>query len=185
MIGMVSPPWDVLAARHARMSTVFWMNRTLPSHMAACTPPVWKLRAVLSRARVVVEVRVHRGRFGKSTCGQMPPVWTSLPWIGLFGGAEVLQLMMTRGSIARHQTDDRIAGVMQGVRDTIDHKWLTLRASLIGVGVGIIPGLGGAVSQFIAYAHAQQTSKHPETFGKGNVEGVLAAGAVKIGRSHV
>ena len=102
--------------------------------------------------------------------------------VGLFGGAEVLQLMMTRGSIARHQTDERIAGVMQGVRDTFEHKWLTLRASLIGVGVGIIPGLGGAVSQFIAYAHAQQTSKHPETFGKGNVEGVLAAGAVNNSR---
>ena len=46
----------------------------------------------------------------------------------------------------------------------------------------MIPGLGGAVSQFIAYAHAQQTSKHPETFGKGNVEGVLAAGAVNNSR---
>ncbi len=63
-----------------------------------------------------------------------------------------------------------------------EHKWLTLRASLIGVGIGVIPGLGGAVSQFIAYAHAQQTSKHPETFGKGNVEGVLAAGAVNNSR---
>ena len=38
------------------------------------------------------------------------------------------------------------------------------------------------MSQFIAYAHAQQTSKHPETFGKGNVEGVLAAGAVNNSR---
>jgi TctA family transporter len=102
--------------------------------------------------------------------------------VGLFGGAEVLQLMMTRGSIAKHRTDQAIAGVMQGVRDTLQHKWLTLRASLIGVGIGVIPGLGGAVSQFIAYAHAQQTSKSPETFGKGNVEGVLAAGAVNNSR---
>jgi hypothetical protein len=60
--------------------------------------------------------------------------------------------------------------------------WLTLRASAIGVGIGMIPGMGGAVSQFIAYAHAQQTSSHPETFGKGNVEGVLAAGAVNNSR---
>ena len=42
--------------------------------------------------------------------------------------------------------------------------------------------MGGAVSQFIAYAHAQHTSKHPETFGKGNVEGVIAAGAVNNSR---
>jgi TctA family transporter len=102
--------------------------------------------------------------------------------VGLFGGAEVLQLMMTRGSIARPHEDQRIAGVMQGVRDTMEHWWLTLRASVIGVGIGVIPGMGGSVSQFIAYAHAQQTSKHPETFGKGSIEGVLAAGAVNNSR---
>ena len=102
--------------------------------------------------------------------------------VGLFGGAEVLQLMMTRGSIAQRVENRPIAGVMQGVRDTFEHRWLTLRASAIGVGIGVIPGMGGAVSQFIAYAHAQQTSTHPETFGRGNVEGVLAAGAVNNSR---
>lgn len=98
--------------------------------------------------------------------------------VGLFGGAEVLQLMMSKSSIAKAPEDQRLSGVMQGVRDTFTHMGLTLRASAIGLGIGLIPGMGGAVSQFIAYAHAQQTSKHPETFGKGNIEGVLAAGAV-------
>jgi putative tricarboxylic transport membrane protein len=102
--------------------------------------------------------------------------------VGLFGGAEVLQLMMTRHSIAQRRGDERLAGVMQGVRDTFEHLWLTLRASAIGLGIGVIPGMGGAVSQFIAYAHAQHTSSHPETFGKGNVEGVLATGAVNNSR---
>jgi putative tricarboxylic transport membrane protein len=102
--------------------------------------------------------------------------------VGLFGGAEVLQLMMMKESIAQRSVDRRIAGVMQGVRDTFQHWGLTLRASAIGVGIGVIPGMGGAVSQFIAYAHAQHTSTHPETFGKGNVEGVLATGAVNNSR---
>ena len=102
--------------------------------------------------------------------------------VGLFGGAEVLQLMMTKHSIAQRPVDERLAGVMQGVRDTFQHWGLTLRASAIGLGIGVIPGMGGAVSQFIAYAHAQHTSSHPETFGKGNVEGVLAAGAVNNSR---
>ncbi|MSO82707.1 MAG: hypothetical protein EXQ53_05375 [Acidobacteria bacterium] len=102
--------------------------------------------------------------------------------VGLFGGAEVLQLMMTKHSIAPRRTGERIAGVMQGVRDTFEHWGLTLRASAIGVGIGVIPGMGGAVSQFIAYAHAQHSSSHPETFGKGNVEGVLATGAVNNSR---
>ena len=102
--------------------------------------------------------------------------------VGLFGGAEVLQLMMTKGSIAKQRNELPIAGVMQGVRDTFVHMGLTLRASAIGVGIGMIPGMGGAVSQFIAYAHAQQTSKHPELFGKGSIEGVIAAGAVNNSR---
>src|SRR5688572_14104995 len=61
--------------------------------------------------------------------------------VGLFGGAEVLQLMMTDGSIAQRATRP-IAGVMQGVRDTLAHWALTLRASAIGVGIGMIPGMG-------------------------------------------
>ncbi len=102
--------------------------------------------------------------------------------VGLFGGAEVLQLMMTKHSIAERRTGERITGVMQGVRDTVEHWGLTLRASAIGLGIGVIPGMGGAVSQFVAYAHAQHTSKHPETFGQGNVEGVIATGAVNNSR---
>src|SRR5688572_1275774 len=68
--------------------------------------------------------------------------------VGLFGVAEVLQLMMSKSSIARKPTDQRLTGVMQGVRDTLAHGWLTIRTSAIGVGIGIIPGMGGAVAQF-------------------------------------
>lgn len=102
--------------------------------------------------------------------------------VGLFGGAEVLQLMLTQRSIAHRRADERLAGVVRGVRDTVEHWWLVLRASAIGFGIGVIPGMGGAVSQFVAYAHAQHTSRHPETFGRGNVEGVIAAGAVNNSR---
>jgi TctA family transporter len=99
--------------------------------------------------------------------------------VGLFGGAEVLQLMLSKQSIARTDaaTPDPYAGILQGVRDTLTHWWLVLRSSAIGIVIGIIPGMGGAVAQFIAYGHAQQSSRHPEEFGKGSIEGVIAAGA--------
>ena len=102
--------------------------------------------------------------------------------VGLFGGAEVLQIMLSRRSIAR--TDGpgdgqaSLAGVGQGVRDVFRHWALVIRSSAIGTGVGIVPGLGGTVAQFMAYGAAQQSSKNPELFGKGSVEGVIAAGAV-------
>lgn len=99
--------------------------------------------------------------------------------LGLFAVPETIQLMSSRGAIAREMdTTKPLKGVLDGIRDTVRYWWLTLRCSLIGVFVGFIPGMGGATAQFIAYAHAQQTSKHPEEFGKGSIEGVLAAGSV-------
>lgn len=97
--------------------------------------------------------------------------------IGLFAVPEVLHLMSTRGAIAERGTGP-ITRVMDGVLDTFRHWSVTLRCSAVGVIIGIIPGMGGATAQFIAYAHAKQTSKRPEEFGKGSIEGVLAAGSV-------
>lgn len=100
--------------------------------------------------------------------------------VGLFGGAEVLQIMLSRASIANQDAGDvpGLPGVKQGILEVFRHWWLLIRTSLIGVGIGVVPGMGGSVAQWIAYGHAQQTSKHPEEFGKGSIEGVIAAGAV-------
>jgi putative tricarboxylic transport membrane protein len=99
--------------------------------------------------------------------------------VGLFGGAEVLQIMLSRRSIARVDAEGAaLSGVGQGVRDVFRHWALVIRSSAIGTGVGIVPGLGGTVAQFMAYGAAQQSSKAPEMFGKGSIEGVIAAGAV-------
>ncbi len=43
--------------------------------------------------------------------------------------------------------------------------------------MGLIPGLGSAPAAFVAYGHAKQTAKDKESFGKGNVEGVIGAEA--------
>jgi TctA family transporter len=72
---------------------------------------------------------------------------------------------------------EKLEGVMEGVKDTFRHFWLTMRCGLIGVLIGALPGLGGGVSQWLAYGHAVQSSKDPSRFGKGAVEGVLGPGA--------
>ncbi|NJO22315.1 MAG: Tricarboxylate transporter family protein [Sphingomonadales bacterium] len=50
-----------------------------------------------------------------------------------------------------------------------------LRASFVGIGVGILPGLGASLSSFLAYSWTKNADKDPGRFGKGAIEGVAAA----------
>ena len=58
-------------------------------------------------------------------------------------------------------------------------SWLpgALRAAVIGTGIGILPGIGGSTSGMLAYVTAKNMSKHPETFGQGEPEGIVATEA--------
>ncbi len=96
--------------------------------------------------------------------------------IGLFAIPEVIDLAVQGTSISK-QNVGKLGGVMEGVKDTFRHFWLVIRCSALGTYIGLIPGMGGAVSQWIAYAHAVQSSPNKERFGKGAVEGVLGPGA--------
>ncbi|MCZ4258628.1 tripartite tricarboxylate transporter permease [Sulfitobacter sp. G21635-S1] len=54
--------------------------------------------------------------------------------------------------------------------------WKTwIRGSFIGIWIGILPGAGGSMAAFMSYNEARRTSKHPETWGEGEPEGVAAA----------
>jgi putative tricarboxylic transport membrane protein len=96
--------------------------------------------------------------------------------VGLFAIPEVVDLWFKGSSIAEQQVGE-IGGVWQGVKDTFINWPLTLRASLLGTVIGIIPGLGGAIAQWVAYGHAVQSSSDKRLFGKGDVRGVLGPGA--------
>ncbi len=96
--------------------------------------------------------------------------------VGLFAFPEIVDLAVRGSSIAESKVG-KISGVMEGVKDTFRHFWLTMRCGMIGVLVGAVPGVGGGVSQWMAYAHAVQSSKDKHRFGKGAVEGVLGPGA--------
>jgi putative tricarboxylic transport membrane protein len=54
--------------------------------------------------------------------------------------------------------------------------WKTwIRGSFIGIWIGILPGAGGSMAAFMSYNEARRTSRHPETWGEGEPEGVAAA----------
>lgn len=99
--------------------------------------------------------------------------------IGLFALPEVIEFALRKRSVV---TIDKaiMAGagewkqVLEGMKDVFRHFRAFLTGSIIGTVVGIIPGIGGQTASFVAYAQAKQLSKHPEMFGKGSVEGVIA-----------
>jgi putative tricarboxylic transport membrane protein len=96
--------------------------------------------------------------------------------VGFYAIPEIIELAVIGTSISREKVG-KLGGVMQGVKDTFHHWWLILRCSAIGTFTAIIPGMGAATTQWLAYAHSVQSSPNKQRFGKGAVEGVLGPGA--------
>ncbi len=96
--------------------------------------------------------------------------------IGFYAIPETIELAVLGTSIAKQEVG-KLGGVLEGVKDTFRHFWLVIRCSALGCFIAIIPGMGAATTQWLAYAHAVQSSPNKERFGKGAVEGVLGPGA--------
>jgi len=94
--------------------------------------------------------------------------------LGLFAIPEIAD-MVIEGTEISSVPKSEMKGVGLGMRDVFTHWWLMLRCSFLGVWIGILPGLGSAVVDWIAYGHARQTCKDAAaTFGRGDVRGVIA-----------
>jgi TctA family transporter len=95
--------------------------------------------------------------------------------LGLFAIPEVLELAVRNTSISRVQPEEiETGGIVNGMKDAAKHWWLGIRCTFIGVYVGMLPGLGGSIVDWVAYGHAAQSEKNNENFGKGDVRGVIA-----------
>ena len=83
--------------------------------------------------------------------------------VGLFAIPEIVDLAVRGTAIAGNVQLGKLGkGVREGIKDTFRHFWLTVRCSLIGSLIGILPGLGGGVAQWVSYAHATQSAKTEE-----------------------
>ena len=94
--------------------------------------------------------------------------------LGLFALPEIIEL----GGIKSRPAAVTLAdGVRIGIKETLQHWRLVLRCSAIGAYVGLLPGIGGGPAQWLAYAHAVQSSADKSRFGHGAIEGVIGPGA--------
>jgi putative tricarboxylic transport membrane protein len=95
--------------------------------------------------------------------------------LGLFGLPEIIFLSGKNAAIAKvGDSGDRRHQMWLGIKDTFRNWGLVVRSSLIGIYVGLLPGGGGAVADWVAYGHAVQSARDKSQFGKGDVRGVIA-----------
>jgi putative tricarboxylic transport membrane protein len=93
--------------------------------------------------------------------------------IGLFGFSEIL--MTLEMSDADVSIEELSGGVLAGALYPFRKLVTLLKSIVLGIIIGAIPGVGGEVSNTIAYLEAKRASSHPETFGEGEPEGLVAA----------
>ena len=99
--------------------------------------------------------------------------------IGLFALPEFIDMIISDQPIARSAGSDLMKQANSGRREGMNevlHNWpLVFRSAGLGVFVGLLPGIGGSLAQWLAYASARQTvSGGTKTFGTGDVRGVIA-----------
>lgn len=95
--------------------------------------------------------------------------------IGLFGVAQTLSLAEEAKNIAG---GTKVTGsIWEGIKAIVKHPVATLQATAMGLFFGAVPGVGGGPANLIAYTSISSGAKDRETFGKGNVKGVIAAEA--------
>lgn len=98
----------------------------------------------------------------------------SIMALALFGVPSALDLALTKLGVEQKPMP-LVGRLLDGVKDTLREWWLVVRCSFVGVWVGIVPGLGSQVVDWLAYGHAAQSCKGGrQTFGTGDVRGVIA-----------
>jgi putative tricarboxylic transport membrane protein len=91
--------------------------------------------------------------------------------IGLFGVTEVFWVLREK---IPYQLTEKPGRMIAKLSEFKGKAKLVFRSVLIGLGVGIVPGVGESVAPWLAYDAAKRKSKHPEDFGEGSTEGIIA-----------
>lgn len=96
--------------------------------------------------------------------------------VGMFAASQSISLSERKGSIS---LSGKVTGggVREGIRLTFKYPMTLFKSSVIGTIVGAVPGAGISAANFLAYMEAIRTAKDPDSFGKGNPEGVVACEA--------
>ena len=93
--------------------------------------------------------------------------------IGLFSLPEVITMLESEdGKLVESA---KVGSLFFKLSELKGSLWNTIRSILIGIGIGIVPAAGPDIAAFLSYNQAKRGSKHPEEYGKGSTEGIIAS----------
>jgi putative tricarboxylic transport membrane protein len=113
------------------------------------------------------------GRFTFGTVSLLDGVAFIPALIGLFAFAEVLNQF--EELIEPKKVSYSLKNLIPSLEDAKNVIGILIKSTFIGTFVGALPGAGGDIASFVCYNEAKRSSKHPEKFGTGIIEGVAAA----------
>ncbi|MCO5071271.1 MAG: tripartite tricarboxylate transporter permease [Rhizobiaceae bacterium] len=94
--------------------------------------------------------------------------------VGAFGISELL-FSLGAGKAQMIEASTDVSGLGSNIRDMIRRKVTVIRSSLIGIVIGVIPGVGEDIASWISYGAARRASRTPDEFTKGSDDGLIAA----------
>ncbi|MCM2339840.1 tripartite tricarboxylate transporter permease [Rhodoferax sp.] len=96
--------------------------------------------------------------------------------IGLFAISEIIKVaeeVKTETHVSISIV--KLKGFGFSIKEFFEQGWNMIRSALIGTGIGILPGIGSGTSNIVSYMVAKKQSKHPEKFGTGVIDGIVAS----------
>ena len=120
---------------------------------------------------------ITRFTFGQTALNGGFEILTVL--IGLFAISEIIKVAES----VKHEEEATIVQVSMknikgfgfSMKEFYSQGWNGLRSALIGIGIGILPGIGAGTSNIVSYIVAKKRSRYPEKFGTGVIDGVVAS----------
>ncbi|MBL8701338.1 MAG: tripartite tricarboxylate transporter permease [Alphaproteobacteria bacterium] len=182
------------------LSWVALVLLTAPLAKAAILFGPWENFALVLAALALI-TSLSRGSFLKGMIAALLGVLLAMPGIdetsgrvrltfdidALTNGFQLLPVVVGMFALSQivadtlhiEQGSDHVRANMRGIlislRDYVVHGVNMVRSSLIGIWIGILPGVGATVASIVAYSTAKSVSKRPEEFGTGSEEAIVAA----------
>ena len=176
---LIAPPLAKFALRFTHFQ-YFWLGMFGLS-MSAVLSSGNNVRGLISAvlgllvSTVGIDITTGFPRFAFGNIELMGGIGFIPVMVGLFGISEVFKNVKSRDRLTQSTIHDKInISIFKTLLIVWKRKWIVLKSSFIGTCVGALPGAGADIAAWVAYGIEKKTSKKPEEFGKGSIDGVIA-----------